>query len=94
MNPDVKIRKLYFFCIKVHCTMLIIFLTLCSGDSVTIYDGGSYESLMIGEFCGDSIPQRQLSSGNEIFIHFVTGFGGTRKGFQLEYASLGNDFDT
>ena len=93
MQLDVKIRKLYFFCIEAHCTMLIIFLTLCSGDSVTIYDGGSYESSMIGEFCGDSLPQRQLSSSNEIFIHFVTGVGGTRKGFQLEYALLGNVFD-
>ena len=56
-----------------------------SWDYLTIYDGSSNASPMIGKFCGAELPPRQISSSNEVFIHFHTNFYRTRKGFKLEY---------
>ena len=46
-------------------------------------------SPILGKYCGASIPQSQISSSNEIFIHFesdgVVTIGVTESGFKLEY---------
>ena len=57
-----------------------------SEDSLTIYDGGSNTSPLLGEFCGDDVPPAQISSGNQIYLHFETNSWGSRHGFKLEYA--------
>ena len=62
-----------------------------SDDSLTIYDGGSSTSPMMGKFCGASIPPSHVSSSNEILIQFQSDeyeddIGG---GFQMEYNPLG-----
>ena len=45
---------------------------------------------MIGQFCGDSMPPSQVSSGNEAFIVFKTdNWGAYSGGFKIEYESLG-----
>ena len=64
-------------------------LVFCSYDSLTIYDGGSYTSPMMGKYC-DSIPQGHISSSNEIMVHFrtltqITGLNG----FKMEYNPTG-----
>ena len=57
-----------------------------SDDSLTIYDGGSNASLMLGNpYCGDSLPPSQISSSNHLFIHFYSDGSDTRTGFKLEY---------
>ena len=63
-----------------------------SYDSLTIYDGGSSTSPMMGKYCGNSIPPSHVSSSNEILIQFQSDeyeddIGG---GFQIEYNPLGN----
>ena len=60
-----------------------------SWDSLTIYDGGSSTSSMMGNYCGDSIPPSQVSSINEILIHFHSDWSGTESGFQMEYNPTG-----
>ena len=38
---------------------------------MTIYDGGSNTSPMLGNpYCGDSLPPSQISFSNHLFIHF------------------------
>ena len=69
-----KINKLVFF----------------SYDSLTIYDGGSSTSPMMGKYCGDSIPPSHVSSSNEILVHFQSDGSVTYSGFKMEYNPLGN----
>ena len=61
-----------------------------SWDSLTIYDGGSSSSPMMGKYCGISIPPSQVSSSNEVLIHFHSDWSETKGGFQMEYNPLGN----
>ena len=61
-----------------------------SWDSLTIYDGGSSTSSMMGNYCGDSIPPSQVSSINEILIHFHSDQNSEGAGFKMEYNPIGN----
>ena len=55
-------------------------------DSLTIFDGGTNTSPMLaGPYCGDSLPPSQISSTNQLFFHFHSGFLDTGTGFKLEY---------
>ena len=69
-----KINSLFFF----------------SYDSLTIYDGGSSTSSMMGKYCGNSIPPSHVSSSNEIFIHFQSDGDATEAGLKMEYNPIGN----
>ena len=60
-------------------------------DSLTIYDGASSTSPMMGFYCGDSIPPSHVSSSNEILIHFeADNYNGNNYGFKMEYTQTGN----
>ena len=64
---------------------------LFSWDSLTIYDGDSSTSPMMGKYCGDSIPPSLVSSSNEILIHFEADYyNGNNYGFKMEYTQTGN----
>ena len=55
-------------------------------DSLTLYDGDSNSAPMIGEYCGNSIPNNQISSTNSVLIHFLSdGYDENNSGFQLQY---------
>ena len=60
---------------------------------MTVYDGGSSASPMMGKFCGDSIPPGHVSSSNEILIQFQSDEfmdeGDIDGGFKMEYNPLG-----
>ena len=56
-----------------------------SYDSLKLYDGDSYSAPMIGEYCGNFIPNKQISSTNSVMIYFKSDDFETRSGFQLEY---------
>ena len=56
---------------------------------MTIYDGGSSTSSMMGKYCGDSIPPSQVSSSNEVLIQFQSDGSVTEAGFQMEYNPTG-----
>ena len=64
-------------------------LFLFSPDSLTIYDGASSTSPMMGEYCGNSIPPSHVSSINEVLIIFQSNSYGTYGGFQMEYNPIG-----
>ena len=40
---------------------------------------------MMGQYCGDSIPLSQISSSNEIMVHFETDTNSDGNGFKLMY---------
>ena len=61
-----------------------------SYDSLTIYDGGSNTSPMMGKYCGASIPPSHISSSKEIMVHFETNYHpGNENGFKMEYNPTG-----
>ena len=60
-----------------------------SYDSLTIYDGGSSTSSMMGKYCGDSIPPSHMSSSKEIMVHFKTESWTNGNGFKMEYNPTG-----
>ena len=63
-----------------------------SYDSLTIYDGDSSTSPMMGKFCGDSIPPGHISSSKQIMVHFETNsFNDFNKGFELTYNPTSNN---
>ena len=83
----------------------IIIKCIFSCDSLTIYDGNSKESLVIGKYCGDSTsdgwntdlhapapPSIQVSSSNEILINFKTNNYNEFNGFKLKYNPYSKNF--
>ena len=52
--------------------------------TLTMYDGGSMTSPMIGLYC-DSTPLDIITTGHEIFVHFYTNPSYTDIGFKLMY---------
>ena len=61
-----------------------------SYDSLTIYDGGSSTSPMMGKYCGASIPPSHISSSKEIMFHFETdNYNDYENGFKMEYNPTG-----
>ena len=56
---------------------------------MTIYDGGSSTSSMMGKYCGDSIPTSHISSSNEVIIHFQSDGSVYSAGFKMEYHPTG-----
>ena len=64
-----------------------------SFDSVTIHDGGSMGSPIIGKFCNSLVPPSVIfSTSNELLIHFDTNMFGNHKGFEIEFKVLGKFF--
>ena len=57
----------------------------CWRDSLTIYNGPSDASPVIGDFCGDDLPARFISPSNEILLVFKSDGRSNYKGFHLEY---------
>ena len=60
-----------------------------SDDKLTMYDGGSMTSPMIGEYC-DSTPPDIITPSNEIFVHFLTSPHYTDIGFKMIYNPTSN----
>ena len=57
---------------------------------MSIYDGGSKTSPMLGKYCGHSTPPSHVSSSNKILIHFQSDHGIYYDGFKMEYNPIGN----
>ena len=65
-----------------------------SYDSLTIHNGDSTSSPIIGTYCGTTIPPTRISSVNEVLVHFETDNGVTGNGFYLQHQQLStSNFD-
>ena len=60
-----------------------------SSDKLTMYDGGSITSPMIGEYC-HSTPPDIITTSYEIFVHFATDYRYTDIGFKMTYNPTSN----
>lgn len=57
----------------------------CSYDYVQVFDGSSTESPLIGKFCGETIPEDFISTGNVLLIVFKSDWSLGGDGFYLNY---------
>ena len=57
-----------------------------------IYDGDSKSSPSLGRFCPESAKEVKVSSGNQMFVEFESGFGNDRgTGFEVQYSETTDD---
>ena len=60
----------------------------CFTDHVDIRDGVSSASPLKGTFCGGLKPPVMYSSGQSLWVHFVSDEDFTHEGFQAEYQAV------
>ena len=53
-------------------------------EFLALYDGGSIEAPLIGQYCGQIVPPNLISTSNKVFIHYKSSIG-YETGFKLEY---------
>ncbi|KAL3836256.1 hypothetical protein ACJMK2_021695 [Sinanodonta woodiana] len=63
--------------------------TSCRYDHLEIRDGENANASLIGNFCGTSLPPPIASSGDVLWIQFVSDHSVARNGFRLEYITNG-----
>ena len=52
-------------------------------------DGETYDSPLIGKYCGTSLPPPIMSSTRYLYAHFVSDANVAHNGFRLEYVTNG-----
>ena len=72
-----------------HCPISRNKIFIFRLDSLTLYDGDSIGSPMLGKYCGVSIPPSHISSSNKILVHFQSDGSITHTGFRIEYNPTG-----
>ena len=71
--------------VQLHFTS---FNTESGFDYVRVYDGNDTTAPLLHTFSGTSRPSDVFSSGNTIFVSFVTDDSSTRDGFQIIYMTI------
>ncbi len=56
-------------------------------DVVSVYDGNSSSSPLLGSFSGSSVPSSVVSSGDRMYVRFTTDGSETRRGWSATYTS-------
>ena len=57
-------------------------------DKVRVYDGINTTAPLLHTFSGTSRPSDVSSSGNTVFVSFVTDGGLTKDGFKIAYSTI------
>ncbi|XP_070559274.1 mannan-binding lectin serine protease 1-like [Ptychodera flava] len=87
----------YIISVDDAATIEISFLDLetegygCSFDYVVVKDGNNQDADTIDTYCGNGIPDPITSTGNVLYIHFVSDGSDNRRGFHLDYKAKGID---
>lgn len=68
-------------------TLHFIKFDIGPSDFVTVYDGGTATSSILGQFTGNTIPTDLTSSGNKLLITLKNTGGVTGDGFYASYSS-------
>ncbi|XP_061178089.1 cubilin-like [Saccostrea echinata] len=63
--------------------------TSCAYDHLQIRDGNSPTSNLIGTYCGNNIPPSITSTGEHLWLNFISDFSVAGNGFRLEYITNG-----
>ncbi len=65
----------------------------CEYDSLSVYDGSSAEnSMLVGSYCGVSIPMYFLSSGQDLLLVFKSDSTVNYKGYNIQYQFVEGKF--
>ncbi len=56
-------------------------------DVVSVYDGSSSSSTLLGSFSGSSVPSSVVSSSDRMYVTFTTDGNGTASGWSATYTS-------
>ena len=68
------------------CFLTVNFVHYLSGiKPVQIYDGGSSDAALVGEFCGTHLPSPVISTSNSLFMRFSTDGVQVGPGFLARY---------
>jgi len=58
-------------------------LDLAEGDTLFMYDGESAQAPLLGKFAGGSLPGDLITSGNKLFLNFITDSAATSQGWAV-----------
>ncbi|XP_068704797.1 uncharacterized protein [Montipora foliosa] len=72
---------------KLHLTFFQ-FQTQIGYDFVTVYDGNSSSSPLLGRFSGNSVPSPITSSSNQLYVRFTSNGATEDSGFVARYAAI------
>ena len=61
----------------------------CNRDYIKVYDGQDQAGELLGKYCGDTLPPVLQSSGDSIFIEFVSDESTVKEGFRLIWSLAG-----
>ena len=90
LNTLTKNWPLENFLIRI-CTIYILqfieflFLVIFRYDFVSVRDGGTTQSPLVGRYCGHSLPPSHLSTGNQLVIRFKSDHSVSHEGFRASY---------
>ncbi|KAM8967664.1 cubilin [Pelodytes ibericus] len=62
--------------------------SICESEFLQIHDGESISAVMLGKFCGTSIPQTIVSSHNSLYFWLRSGSTSNGAGFQVLWESV------
>ena len=65
-----------------------MFITEGGCDYVRVYDGNDTAAPLLHAFSGTSRPSDVFSSGNTVFVSFVTDISTTEDGFNIVYSTI------
>ncbi|NXW91663.1 BMP1 protein, partial [Alopecoenas beccarii] len=60
----------------------------CAYDHLEIYDGKDAKAPALGRFCGAKEPEPLVSTGNKMFLKFVSDNSVQKKGFEATHATV------
>ncbi|KAG2466898.1 TLL1 protein, partial [Polypterus senegalus] len=59
----------------------------CAYDHLEVFDGGSDKAAILGRLCGSKIPDPVVSTGNKMYLRFISDASVQRKGFQATHST-------
>lgn len=84
MNCLAKIYKKVYIVNSLD-EQIFVFLSLCRYDYVEVRDGVDESGQLVGKYCGKIAPSPVVSSGNQLFIKFVSDYETHGAGFSIRY---------
>uniref|UniRef100_A0A3B1IY07 Metalloendopeptidase n=1 Tax=Astyanax mexicanus TaxID=7994 RepID=A0A3B1IY07_ASTMX len=61
----------------------------CAYDHLEAFDGESDKSSILSRLCGSKIPEPLISTGNKMYLRFISDASVQRKGFQATHSTCG-----
>ncbi|XP_003449738.1 dorsal-ventral patterning tolloid-like protein 1 [Oreochromis niloticus] len=59
----------------------------CAYDHLEAFDGDSDTAAILGRLCGSKIPESLVSTGNKMYLRFISDASVQRKGFQASHST-------